>query len=539
MALPALLANLATLRGAAAGIMPAGMSLGAGVGQLGAAAAAGAPALSSSLSVAPASAAPSAAPAAGAAGEAGALSAPSSFSLPPHLESGGGAHGGGQAPSTPSAPITPGGAGTIGWRGLTSLSAAPAPSAFSSGSSDRTANINPYIGSTGGANANIDRSMSPYAPGISEGAGNYYQNPAELPGPTTMDDLINSLPGAPTGTSPDYNPGYFNSPGSPQRVADNSGGVYGNSAGGASALSATGYPGGFPTGTLTPTDSYDAPFMGAGKAAPGFSGATRNRLNYGGAGPAAPGGPMPGQSYSLPPSLQGTGSSHGYDPLTSIQAPRAPAQGPEFSGVTRERANAAGAVRPGAAGTPTQNYQVPGAAGTPAGTYRSVTSGTGGANRGTEPDLYGGVFSPSDLGLGGVSPAAAAPAPAAPAVNPFASIGDFFSPPSQQAVDLMAGGYGVAPPVASTPGFLEAGGASKAPAYGTPRPPQPRPAGGPPDSYKFLGNMPQPRPDPFSPDYQPYVRRGSGWSPYEEGFTPPLPRARPEYINPFGYYFGE
>src|SRR5436190_1368900 len=404
MALPALLANLATLRGAAAGIMPAGMSLGAGVGQLGAAAAAGAPALSSSLSVAPASAAPSAAPAAGAAGEAGALSAPSSFSLPPHLESGGGAHGGGQAPSTPSAPITPGGAGAIGGGGLTSLSAAPAPSAFSSGSSDRTANINPYIGSTGGANANIDRSMSPYAPGISEGAGNYYQNPAELPGPTTMDDLINSLPGAPTGTSPDYNPGYFNSPGSPQRVADNSGGVYGNSAGGASALSATGYPGGFPTGTLTPTDSYDAPFMGAGKAAPGFS------------------------------------------------------------GVTRERANAAGAVRPGAAGTPTQNYQVPGAAGTPAGTYRSVTSGTGGANRGTEPDLYGGVFSPSDLGLGGVSPAAAAPAPAAPAVNPFASIGDFFSPPSQQAVDLMAGGYGVAPPVASTPGFLEAGGASKAPA---------------------------------------------------------------------------
>ena len=183
----------------------------------------------------------------------------------------------------------------------------------------------------------------------------------------------------------------------------------------------------------------------------------------------------------------------------------------------------------------------------------SIMSGTGGANRGTEPDLYGGVFTPGDLGLGGPSPAAAAPAapastfpgrPESPGTgfpaargNPFAGpLGDIFGAPSRENIDLFAGGTGVAPPVSSSlPGFLEAGGTS----YATPQLPQPRPTAGPPDSYKFLGNMPQARPDPFSPDYQPYTQRGSGWSPYEEGFTPPLPRARPEYINPFGYYFGE
>ena len=223
--------------------------------------------------------------------------------------------------------------------------------------------------------------------------------------------------------------------------------------------------------------------------------------------------------------------TQGYEPRAS---------GPAFSGVTRDRLNAATAARPIAAGTPTQGYEPnlpPVAAGTPTGGYDSITSGTGGANRGgPAPDLYSGVFTPSDLGLGGMSPAAAVAAPASTSPNPFASIGDFFSPPSQAAVDRMAGGYGIAPPVNSSLGFLEAGGASHSalPSYGLPRPPQARPAGGAP----FQGNLPQYRPSVPGANPRP---QQSGDITGPSNIPPPafggnMPQARPDVgINPFGF----
>jgi hypothetical protein len=243
MALPALLTNLAALRGAAPGILPQGMSVGAGIGQLGAAAAAGAPTLSSSLNIAPQSV-PSAAPSAP-------PSAPNSFSLPPHLEGGGGAHdSGGTTPAVPNpqtANIAPGAAGATVGAGIPSLgnivhSTPAAPETPDSGGNEPTpmeprpgpidipggSNINPYINSTGGANAGYaanhpygapNLGLPEYSTPLMMTVPHYSAGEAAANIPSTskdpIGDLIPHLPSAP----PDLRPGWNQGP--PYGTPDN------------------------------------------------------------------------------------------------------------------------------------------------------------------------------------------------------------------------------------------------------------------------------------------------------------------------------
>jgi hypothetical protein len=263
-----------------------------------------------------------------------------------------------------------------------------------------------------------------------------------------------------------------------------------------------------PTYGHTPTAPADAPWHGMGYGTP-----TPGYLTQGGSHsidtPVAAGTPTGGYS---PPMVGGT-PTQGYEPR---------AQGPAFSGVTHDRLNAATAARPIAAGTPTSGYEPnlpPVAAGTPTGGYNSITSGTGGANRGgPAPAPYLDPTGVLQEVFSGPNPAAAAST--APAINPFSSLGNIFGGPGPEELGNQLAPSGVAPPVTSSlPGFLEAGGGSHAalPSYGLPRQPQYRP------SVPGANPRPQQSGDITGPSNIP-----------PPAFSGNLPQARPDYMNTSG-----
>jgi hypothetical protein len=462
-----------------------------------------------------------AAPAAGMAGQAGALAAPSANSLAvapapappvatanytpnPYTNSTGGANAGNGGSGSTGAPNIPAAAAGAAASSLSATPAAAAP--VGGGSTQRDsplagANINPYGAQnnrpsdwlTGGGGSHIMQGIvnrDPFAARGMEGdLGAYGIN---VPNTGSLKPSDVGLGGAPMSRDP-Y---------SAREAATGFGPTYGH----------------------TPTSPADAPWQGMGYGTP-----TPGYLTQGGSHsidtPVAAGTPTGGYS---PPMVGGT-PTQGYEPR---------AQGPAFSGVTHDRLNAAIAAQPIAAGTPTSGYEPnlpPVAAGTPTGGYNSITSGTGGANRGANP-APAPYLDPSGVlqeVFSGADPSVAAPkgdfggASPAPAINPFASIGDFFSPPSQAAVDRMAGGYGIAPPVTSSlPGFLEGGGASHpvVPSYGTPRQPQYRPA--------VPGANPRPQQSYDAPGPSPSTVP----PPYSDVGGPRVPSPRPDVgVNPFGF----